>query len=309
MTAMAATARGVGRLALSWLAVVATVFVLLRAMPGDPVEVFLAQTNIAAGPETVAAYRARWGLDGPLAAQFLQWLLGFVTFDWGVSFETGRPVAEELAGRAPYSAAIGFGGMALAVAGGFCLGFAAAHRPGGWADAASRVLAVAGQALPAFAVGLVALWILGVHLRWINAFGGGVTERILLPVLLVAFFSIGSMARLARAGFHDVRRSPYYLTALSKGLSRLAALWFHGRAAGALTLMAGLAPELAWIVGGTAVAEIVFGVPGLSERIVQAVANRDYAVIQPYVALVALWVICLLQGARVLRRALDPRIP
>ncbi len=71
----------------------------------------------------------------------------------------------------------------------------------------------------------------------------------------------------------------------------------------------GLAPELAWIIGGTVVAEIVFGVPGLSERVVQAVANRDYAVIQPYVALVPLWRVCILLGARILRRTLDPRIP
>ena len=309
MTAAAATAQGVGRLALSWLAVVAAVFVLLRLMPGDPVEVFLAHTNVVAGPETVAAYRAQWGLDAPLVSQFARWLAGFLSFDWGVSFETGRPVAADFARRVPYSAAICFGGMTVAVAGGFCLGFSAAHRPGGWADAASRALAVAGQALPAFAVGLVALWILGVQLRWINAFGGGFAERTLLPMLLVAFFSIGSMARLTRAGFHEVKRSPYYLTALSKGRSHLVALWFHGRAAGSLTLLAGLAPELAWIVGGTAVAEIVFGVPGLSERVVQAVSNRDYAVIQPYVALVALWVVCILQGARILRRALDPRIP
>lgn len=90
MTAAAATARGVGRLALSWLAVVATVFLLLRLMPGDPVDVFLAQTNVAAGPETVAAYRTKFGLDAPLAAQFLRWVRDFVTVDWGVSFETGR---------------------------------------------------------------------------------------------------------------------------------------------------------------------------------------------------------------------------
>lgn len=309
MTAAAATAQAVGRLALSWLAVVAVVFVLLRLMPGDPVAIFLARTNIAVSSETVAAYRAEWGLDGPLAAQFLQWTLGFVTLDWGVSFETGQPVAKDFASRVPYSVAIGFGGMALAVVGGFGLGFAAAHRPGGWADVISRALAVAGQALPAFAVGLVALWILGVQLHWINVFGGGFIERTLLPMCLVAFFSMGSVARLTRAGFWHVKQSPYYITALSKGRSHLGALWFHGRALAGLTVMAGLAPELAWIVGGTAVAEIVFGVPGLSERVVQAVTNRDYAVIQPYVALVALWVVCVLQAARLLRRAMDPRIP
>lgn len=305
---MAATLGMVGRLCLSWLAVVAASFLLLRLMPGDPVEVFLAHVNIASGPEVVAQYRAAWGLDGPLVAQFHRWLTGFLTLDWGVSFETGRPVAEDFAARLPYSVTIGFVGMGLAVLGGFALGYGAALRPGGALDTLSRVLAVAGQALPAFAVGLILLWVLGVQLQWINAFGGGPVERVLLPTLLVTFFSLGSMSRLARAGFTEARQSPYYRTALAKGRSRAGALWSHGRGAGALTMIAGLAPEMAWIVGGTAVAEIVFGVPGVSERVVQAVNHRDYAVLQPYIALIALWVAVVLQGARLLRRGLDPRL-
>lgn len=296
-----------GRLTLSWLAVMAAAFLLLRLMPGDPVEGFLTQMNIRSGPDIVAAYRAEWGLDGNYVAQFLRWLGGFLTFDWGVSFETGRPVSEAFAARVPYSAAIGFGGIAIAITGGFVLGFCAAYRPGGWCDTLSRALAVAGQALPAFAVGLVLLWVLGVQLRWINAFGGGPVERLLLPMLLVAFFSMGALSRLTRAGFEEVRLSPYFRTALAKGLSSRRALWRHGKAAAALTLIAGLAPEMAWIVGGTAVAEIVFGVPGLSERVVQAVNFRDYAVLQPYIALVALWVALVLQMARLMRRAIDPR--
>ena len=309
MIAAVATARVLARLALSWLAVAAAAFALLRLMPGDPVEMFLMQVNVRSGPDIAAAYRAEWGLDASISFQFLHWLGGFVSLDWGLSFETGRPVAADLAARLPYSAAIGFGGMTLAITGGFALGFFAAHRPGHWTDALSRAFAVAGQALPAFAVGLVFLWVFGVRLRWIDAFGGSPVERVLLPMLLVAAFSLGSMSRLSRAGFLEVRHSPYFRTALAKGRCHLTALWFHGRAVGILTLVAGLAPELAWIVGGTAVAEIVFGVPGLSERVVRAIAHRDYAVLQTYVALVALWIVCILQGARLLRRTLDPRLP
>ncbi|MEM8949879.1 MAG: ABC transporter permease [Pseudomonadota bacterium] len=308
MTA-AAAAGLLGRLSLSWLAVVAAAFVLLRLMPGDPVELFLAELNVSSGPETVAAYRTQWGLDGSLGGQFLNWLGGFVTLDWGSSFQTGQPVAADFARRLPYSAAIGFGGMAIAVLGGFALGFLAAHRQNGWADALSRGLAVAGQALPAFAVGLILIWVFGVQLRWINPFGGGPIEQLLLPIALVAMFSIGSLSRLARAGFVEVKQSAYYQTALAKGRSHAGALWHHGRTASMLTMIAGLAPEMAWLVGGTAVTEIVFGVPGLSERVVQAVNHRDYAVLQPYIALVALWIALVLQGAALLRRVLDPRLP
>lgn len=303
-----AAAYSLARLALSWLAVVAAAFVMLRLMPGDPVEVFLTHVNIRSGPEIVAAYRADWGLDGSLLAQFARWLGGFLSLDWGVSFETGQSVTEDFLNRLPYSATIGFGGMVLAIALGYPLGFLAAHRPGGLADTLSRSFAIGGQALPAFAVGLVLLWVLGVQLRWISAFGGGPLERIVLPMALVAFFSIGSISRLTRAGFWEVREAAYFRTALAKGRRRFSALWVHGRTVGLLTLVAGLAPELAWIVGGTAVAEIVFGVPGLSERVVQGINSRDYAVLQPYIALVALWVALVLQSARLLRHALDPRL-
>ncbi|MEM9439296.1 MAG: ABC transporter permease [Pseudomonadota bacterium] len=308
MTA-AAAAGLLGRLTLSWLAVVAAAFVLLRLMPGDPIELFLAELNVRSGPEIVAAYRTKWGLDGSLGGQFLNWLGGFLTLDWGSSFQTGQSIAADFARRIPYSVAIGFGGMTIAILGGFALGFAAAHRQDGWADTLSRGLAVAGQALPAFAVGLVLLWIFSVQLRWVNPFGGGHVEQMLLPITLVAMFSIGSLSRLARAGFVEVKQSAYYQTALAKGRSAAGALWHHGRAASALTVIAGLAPEMAWLVGGTTIAEIVFGVPGLSERVVQAVNHRDYAVLQPYIALVALWVALVLQGAALLRRSLDPRLP
>lgn len=305
---MLAVARRLAIVGLSWLAVVAASFFLIRAMPGDPVQRFLTHVNIAASSELAAAYRAAWGLEGPLIVQFLHWLTGFLSLEWGVSFSTGAPVFTDLSARLPWSAAIGAGGMAIAVMVGFGLGFYAACDPNGIADRLSRFLAIAGQALPSFAVGLILLWFLAAELQWIRPYSGGTLERLLLPICLVAFFSIGSVSRIVRAAFADVRNAAYFRTALAKGLSRNLALWRHGRRNAALTLIAGIAPELAWIVGGTAVAEIVFGVPGVSERIVQAVDARDYAVLQPYVALVALWIILTLQAAAIMRRALDPRL-
>ncbi|MEM0909239.1 MAG: ABC transporter permease [Pseudomonadota bacterium] len=291
----------------SWLAAVAVSFFLIRLVPGDPVDVFISHVNIRASDELIAAYRRQWGLDEDLLTQFTHWLQGFVTLDWGTSFATGAPVSDELAQRLAWSAAIGFGGMAGAVTLGVTLGFFAALKPRGFADHTSRVMAVAGQSLPAFAVGVVLLWLFAAELRWIQPFSGGPLERLLLPMALVAFFSVGSIARLTRAGFDETVQAPYLLTALSKGLSYRSAVWRHGRRRAAIVILAGIAPDLAWIVGGTAVAEIVFGVPGLSERVVEAVAARDYPVLQAYVALVAIWIILGLQLCALIRCTLDPR--
>ncbi|MBV6658663.1 MAG: ABC transporter permease [Devosiaceae bacterium] len=293
----------------SWLAAVAVCFVLIRLVPGDPVEVFADHMSLRLSPELVAAYRAQWGLDQSLLTQFWYWLQGFVTLDWGLSFATGAPVFGELIDRLGWSLAIGVGGMSLALLVGAGLGFLAAAKAGGLADQLSRVMAIGGQALPAFAVGLIALWLLAAQLQWIAPFGGGTVERLILPVGLVAFFSIGSISRLVRAGFAETVSAPHFKTALSKGLPYRTALWKHGRRRASIALLAGLAPDIAWIVGGTAVAEIIFGVPGLSERVIDAVVARDYPVLQTYVALVALWIIVGLRICAALRAWLEPRPP
>lgn len=305
---MLAAAQGIARFGLAWVAIVAVSFLLIRLTPADPVQLFLARADVRVDDAVLAAYRAEWGLDRPAALQFFKWLGGFVTLDWGRSFETGAPVLEDFARRAPWSLAIGVGGLATAVALGFALGYAAARRPGGAFDAASRAMALAAQALPAVAVAIVILWLFAAEFKLIRPYSGGLAERLLLPIALVAFFSVGAVARVARAAFGEVRAALYFQTALAKGLSSSAALWRHGRRHAALTVLAAIAPELVWVVGGTAVAEIVFGAPGLSERLVQAVSARDYPVLQAYVALVALWVLAMLQLASWVRSRLDPRI-
>ncbi|MEO0382724.1 MAG: ABC transporter permease [Pseudomonadota bacterium] len=281
---------------------------MIRLVPGDPVEVYINHVNIRASDDLVATYRRAWGLDRSLVEQFLIWLRGFTTLNWGTSFETGGPVVDELIPRLGWSAAIGFGGMAVGVLIGSALGFRAALYPKSWADYASRWMAIAGQALPAFAVGLVALWVLAAQLQVIRPFSGGPVERLVLPIALVAFFSIGSVSRLVRAGFTEVAEAPFMRTARAKGLAHSTALWRHGRRHAFIVLLAGVAPDLAWIVGGTAVAEIVFGVPGLSERVIAAVAARDYPVLQPYIALIALWIVLALHLTASIRRTLDPRL-
>ena len=299
--------RHLGAVVLSWLCVTAVCFCAIHALPGDPVEIFLQHLNVAATPETVAALRASWGLDRPLPVQFANWISSFLLGDWGVSFQTGADIAHDLGRRLPWSAAIGIGGLAIATVIGTVLGFRAALHPGRACDTATRFFAVAGQALPAFAVGLVVLWLLAAELRLIRPFSGSAMTRLVLPIALVAFFSIGGISRLVRSGFVVVSRAAYFRTALAKGLSPATALWRHGRRHTGLVLLAGLAPELAWVVGGTAVAEIVFGVPGVSERVVQAVAARDYAVLQAYVALIAAWMLFVLKVAIWMGHHFDPR--
>ena len=305
---MIAAAREGARLIGAWLLVVAAAFLIIRALPSDPAEILANTRGFAASPAVIAEYRAEWGLDRPLAEQFAGWLSRFLTGDWGRSLVSGRPVFADFAARIPWSLAIGSGGLTVAVVSGFLLGFRAALRPRGIADRASRLLAIAGQSLPAFAVGLVMLWLLAAEWKLIRPLSGGVAERLLMPILLVALFSAGSIARVARAAFSEAVAAVWMRTALAKGLSPAAALWRHGRRHAALTVLAAVTPELAWAIGGTAVAEVVFGISGLSDAVVEAVSARDYTVLQAYVSLVALWIVSVYELARAARHRLDPRL-
>jgi peptide/nickel transport system permease protein len=305
---VASVARNVSGFGLSWLVVMLAAFLLLRLMPGDPAFIFADAGGLGATASLIADLRAAWGLDRSIPTQFLNWLAGFVTGDWGVSFSTGRPVFDEIVRRLPWSFAIGSLGLAIAIIGGFVLGFAAAARPGGVADRFSRIAAIGAQAVPAFAVGFVLLWLMAIEWRIVRPLSGGVPERLLLPTLLVALFSLGAIARVARVAFGEVTERAYYYTALAKGIGRSRALWLHGRRHAALTVLATVTPELAWIIGGTAIAEVVFSIPGLSEFVVTAVAARDYAVLQAFVAIVAVWLLLVQRLAAMARARLDPRL-
>lgn len=283
-------------------------FATLRAMPGDPVEIALAAWNVAATPETVAALRRQWGLDQGLAGQYLSWLGRFLVGDWGVAFRTGRPILNEIVERLPISAALGFGSLALASLLAVPLGFFSARRPGGVADILARASNVASQSIPSFWLGLILLWTLGVKLQLIRPFSGDPWTRLGLPILLLSFYSLGSLTRVYRTELLAAAREPYFITARAKGLSETQALWSHGHRAALFAMIAALGPEFGWVVGGTAVTEIVFALPGISQFLVQSIGSRDYFVLQAYVVVIAAWMLLVRVGIDAALRVLEPRL-
>lgn len=283
-------------------------FVTLRAIPGDPAEIALAAWHVAATQETLDALRRDWGLDRTLAHQYGAWLMRFLVGDWGVSFRTGRPILSEMLERLPVSAALGFGGLTLAVLVSIPLGFLAARSPGGLADGLARGINILGQSVPAFWLGLLLIWGLAVKLQVVPAFAAEGGGRLLLPVLLVALYSVGPLARIYRTALVDAARQPYFLASRAKGLGYTQALWKHGHRAAAFALVAALAPEFAWVIGGSAVIEVVFALPGISQFLVQSIAARDYFVLQAYVMMLGGWMLSVRLVLDVVLRLVDPRL-
>lgn len=289
------------------LAVSLASFTVISLMPADPVAIAIRVWNLPATDETVAAMRAQWGLDQPLLSRYLGWLAGFVTGEWGRSFRTGEPVFGEFLQRLPVSLSLGLAGLTLANLLAIPLGFFAAARPQGMVDRFSRALSVFVQSVPAFWLGLILLWVLGVQLRWIRPFSNE-WSAVVLPVLLIALHSVAVLARVYRRDLRDTAARPHFQTALAKGLSERQALWRHGHRSALYALLAAVRSEAGWVIGSTATMEILFGLPGISQFLVQSIAARDQMVLQAYVMVIAIWMLVMNGGTHLAMRLLDPRL-
>ena len=294
------------RAAASLLAVSALAFLVVAFMPSDPVMIAIRAWNLPADPATIAALREQWGLDLPLPERYVRWLAGFVSGDWGRSFRTGEPVLAEFAARLPLSLGLGVSGLTLASLLAVPIGFAAALRPDGLADRMSRLLAVGVQAMPAFWLGLLAIWLLGVQLQLIRPFSGG-PAILVMAACLIALHSAGMLARVYRRDLLAQTQEPHYRTALAKGLSRRQALWRHGHRSALYAMLSAVRSEAGWAIGTTATLEVLFGLPGVSQFLVASISARDYFVLLAYVMCVAMWMVAMNAGLSLAMHRLDPR--
>jgi peptide/nickel transport system permease protein len=294
------------RAAASLLAVSALAFLVVAFMPADPVEIAIRAWNLAPDPATIAALRAEWGLDLPLYERYLHWLAGFVSGDWGRSFRTGEPVFSEFMQRLPLSLGLGLSGLALAVVLAVPLGFAAALRPGGLVDRFSRTLAIAVQAVPAFWLGLVLVWVLGVKLQLIRPFSGGLSIHV-MAIGLIALHSIGLLARVYRRDLLEQSAQPHFRTALAKGLDRRQVLWRHCHRGALYSMLSAVRSEAGWAIGTTATLEVLFGLPGVGQFLVHSIGARDYFVLLAYIMTVAVWMLAMNALVEIGMQRLDPR--
>jgi peptide/nickel transport system permease protein len=265
--------------------VAASVFVLIRMIPGDPAQLMLGDS---ATPEQVAELRHSMGLEGPIPLQFLSWLGQVATGDLGRSITNGLSVGSLVLDRFAVTAIIVLLAVGLATAIAVPLGMLAAWRQDSTADIAVVAVATLMLSIPSFWLGLLLLLFFGLWLRWVPVIGyvpfaedpWRALQFIILPVATLVLIEIGVLARMARAAAIDVLRLEYVAHARAKGLSELSVLARHvlpNAFAPTLTLI-GLV--LGNLLGGIAVIETVFTLPGLGRLLVDSIYARDYPVVQ-----------------------------
>jgi peptide/nickel transport system permease protein len=294
---------------LTLLGVLALVFGLLAAAPGDPATMAArAGTRATAvSPEAVAAFRSLYGLDRPALERFGVWLVRAARFDFGRSLSDGRPVTARLGAALPATVVLNLAALLLALALGVPAGIGAARRPGGRLDRVSGALGDALFATPAFVLGLVLLLVFSGWLRWTPLFAdAGGFRGYVLPVVTLALPTAAFLARFVRACLEAALRDPATAAAKARGEDGGAAVRraLRRSAAPFAAMGAALVPSL---VSGSILVERVFSLPGAGGLLADAVFARDVPTVLALTLLSAGAVVAASFGAELVSAALDPR--
>lgn len=253
-------------------------FAFVHLLPGDPARMMAGSD---ADPATIAMLRHDLGLDQPLPVQYLTYMKNLVSGDLGKSLRTKTPVSREIAQRYPPTMYLALCGMVWSVVIGVLFGAVAAIYSGRWQDYTAMLLAVSGISMPQFWLGLLAIQLFAVHLGWLPVAGfSGKFAELILPSFTLGTTVAAIMARFTLSSFLDVLDEEYISTARAKGLSERSVLWKHAFRNALIPVITMIGLQFGFLLGGSVVVETVFAWPGLGRYMIEAVAVRDYPVLQ-----------------------------
>jgi peptide/nickel transport system permease protein len=284
--------------------VVTIVFGLSR-MAGDPAVLLIPEHATA---EEAAQVRRALGLDRPLYEQYAAYLASLLRGDLGTSFRQRQPALQLVLERLPATLELAGASMLAALAIGLPLGILSALRRDSSWDRIGQIVALAGQCAPPFWLGIVAILVFGVWLRWFPAMGRGGPEHLVLPAVTLGMYSAAMIARLFRSSLLDVLGKEYVRTARAKGLDARRVMIGHVFKNAAIPLVTVLGLQVGVLIGGAIITESVFNFPGMGFLAVRSIYARDFPVIQAYVLLISLVIVMVNLLVDLSYLYLDPRI-
>ncbi len=292
------------------------VFILVRVVPGDIVELRLSSGGSFVTKTVIEAERARLGLNKPIWQQFADWMTGIAQLRLGTSMWTGAPVTEEIAIRVQLSLQLAIMATMIAVAMAIPLGVVAAIRRGTWIDHAVQVFSVAGLATPSFWLGILLILALLTFAHWLPPLTftplwkdpRANLLQLIWPALAIGYRYSAVTTRMTRSALLEVLREDYIRTAWSKGLGQRVITQRHALRNALLPVITVIGLEFAFLIGGLVVTEQVFNLNGIGKLFVDAISHRDYTLIQGLMLLVAFVYVTVNFAIDLVFARLDPRI-
>jgi len=280
-------------------------FLLVHAVPGDPVEVMLGESASSADRMQL---RADLGLDQPIYVQFGVYLNKLAHGDLGVSIHSKKPIVDLLAERLPATAKLALLALSFAILIGLPLGIVAALKVSQWPDKLANLLSLSISAMPHFWMGPMLMMIFALWLDLLPVSGMESGTAVILPALTLGFGLAAILTRMTRASMLEVLHEDFIRTARAKGLTERAVILRHALRAALLPIVTVLGLQMGSLLAGTVITETVFSWDGIGRLLVESIEKRDYPVTQACVLVVALIYVMVNLATDIIYTKLDPRV-
>jgi len=287
------------------LGVVLLTFLLVHAVPGDPVEVMLGESASSADRMQL---RADLGLNQPIYVQFGVYLNKLAHGDLGVSIHSKKPIVDLLAERLPATAKLALLALSFAILIGLPLGIVAALKVSQWPDKLANLLSLSISAMPHFWMGPMLMMIFALWLGLLPVSGMESGTAVILPALTLGFGLAAILTRMTRASMLEVLHEDFIRTARAKGLTERAVILRHALRAALLPIVTVLGLQLGSLLAGTVITETVFSWDGIGRLLVESIEKRDYPVTQACVLVVALIYVMVNLATDIIYTKIDPRV-
>ena len=288
-----------------WLALTLA-FIALRIVPGDAIAAQLAQGGASAAQ--IAARRTALGLDQPVLVQYFQTISNLLRGDLGRSIASERPVVDMIGEQFGATVTLTVGAMIIAVMAGIGLGLMTATARSRLARNGATFVVALTLSSPVYWSGTLAIYVFSVGLRLLPSAGGGDLRHLILPWLALGLSLAGSIARVTTANLNDLRSADFVRTARAKGLRERYIILNHMLRAGIAPILAVVALQTGFLLGGTVITEALFVRPGIGHVLLNAINEKDFPVVQGIVILSAITYSLVNTAADLLIGTLDPRI-
>ncbi|MEO9515852.1 MAG: ABC transporter permease [Paracoccaceae bacterium] len=284
-------------------------FALLWNAPGDPAQaIALARFDALVTEDVIELVREEVGLDANFWTAFKNWVGPLLTLDFGHSAVTGRPVWPDLWAAITYTLPLALVGLAIGLAISVPLAILATKRPGGWLDRFAVAIASLGASIPAYWLGLLLILLFAVHLAWLPAMGARTPAHAILPALTLGLGLAASLTRIIRSGILEAKGQPFLPAIRRRGVSSKNIARDHVAPHAAIPVVTVFGLELAFLLEGTVMVEVIFGRPGLGTFLVNAIEARDFPHVQAIVVLTALLFVTINVIIDIVYKVIDPRI-
>ncbi|MEM9629497.1 MAG: ABC transporter permease [Pseudomonadota bacterium] len=284
-------------------------FTLLWYAPGDPaLSIAVARYDAVVPADVLEQIRAETGLDAGFWPAFLHWITPLLQCDLGNSSVSNRPIWPELRDDILLTLPLALTGLAIGIALAVPLAILAVHKPGGLVDRGAVALASLGAAMPAYWLGLLLILAFAVKLAWLPAMGAGSAQHLVLPALTLGLGVAASLTRILRSALLEAKGAPFLPALARRGVGARERALSHVAPHAAIPVVTVVGLELAFLLEGTVIVEVIFARPGLGTFLIEAIQARDFPKVQAMVLLTAVLFVTVNLLTDLFYRLVDPRI-